>query len=111
MRDRDLDVINPDMQDSSDDGGVVAVPAGETIEGERVQMQPGDHLTILDIGEAESDECARPRAELELHLMLENIGQRLVGRLLPWLAAQQDLTKYAVDAHGSNQVIMMLVEK
>ena len=110
MRDRDLDIVDPDVEHSVDDCRAVAVPAGKTIQRESVKVQAGDHLAVIDVGEAEPHESARPGSELELHLVSEHFGDRLVRRSLPRLTAQQHIAEDTINADGGNKMIMMLVE-
>ena len=111
VRDRDLDVINPDMEYGVDNCRAVAVPAGQAIQRKRMQVQAGDHLAVIDVREAEPHEGARPGSELELHLVREHFGDRLVGRRLPRLTSQQHIAEDTINADGSNKMIVMLVEE
>ena len=111
MRDRDLDIVDPDVEHSVDDCRAVAMPAGKTIQREGVQVKAGDHLAVIDVREAEPHEGACPGSELELHLVRENFGDRLVRRRLPRLTAQHHITEDTINADGSNKMIVMLVEE
>ena len=74
MRDRDLDIVDPDVEHSVDDCRAVAVPAGKPIQREGMKVQAGDYLAVIDVREAEPHEGARPGSELELHLVREHFG-------------------------------------
>jgi hypothetical protein len=111
MRDRDLDIIDPNVEHSVDDCRAVAVTTRETIQRKGMQVKAGDHLAVIDVREAEPHESARPGSELESHLLLKHVGERLVRRRLPRLTAQQHISEHTINADGSNKMIVMLVEE